>query len=151
MGALSLPASGSVYLDSNGFIYSVECVEPFRTLLDPMWQRARAGDFVIVSSEIVVLETLVKPLREGDDVVERLMLSLFDAREVRLIPTTRELWSDAARLRADSNLTVPDALHAATALRTGCELFVTNDTDFRRLPDLPAVVLADLIDDEPPG
>ena len=151
MGTLTLPASGSVYLDSNGFIYSVERVEPFRTLLEPMWQRARAGDFVIVSSEIVILETLVKPLREGDAMLERLLLSLLDAREVSLIPMTRELWSDAARLRADSNLSVPDALHAATALHAGCDLFVTNDTDFRRIPDLPTVILNDLLDDEAPA
>ncbi len=151
MGTLTLPASGSVYLDSNGFIYSVERVEPFRTLLEPMWQRARAGDFVIVSSEIVILETLVKPLREGDAMLERLLLSLLDAREVSLIPMTRELWSDAARLRADSNLSVPDALHAATALHVGCDLFVTNDADFRRIPDLPTVILNDLLDDEAPA
>ena len=36
-----------------------------------------------------------------------------------------------------------DALHAATALAAGCSLFVTNDTDFRRVPGLPAVILDD--------
>ena len=35
MGALTLPDSEPVYLDSCGFIYSVERVEPYRTLLEP--------------------------------------------------------------------------------------------------------------------
>ncbi len=145
MGPLILPVNGPVYLDTNGFIYSVERIEPYRTLLEPMWQRARAGEFDIVSSDIVVLETLVKPLRDGDTVVEMLLRALFDAQEVSLISATRELWEGAARIRADTRLKTPDALHAATALQAGCALFVTNDTDFRRVQGLPVIVLDDLL------
>ena len=104
MGPLILPASGAVYLDANGFIYSVERTEPYRTLLEPMWQQARAGDFDIVSSELIVSETLVRPLREGNTVVEMFLRSLFNAHEVNLAPATRELWEDAARIRADTGL-----------------------------------------------
>ena len=145
MGPLIVPVNGPVYLDTNGFIYSVERLEPYRTLLEPMWQRARAGEFDIVSSDIIVSETLVKPLRDGDTVVEMLLRALFDAQEVRLIPATRELWEDAARVRAYTRLKTPDALHAATALQAGCALFVTNDTDFRRVQGLPVIVLDDLL------
>ena len=148
MGPLTLPTHGSVYLDANGFIYSVERIEPYRTLLEPMWRQARAGEFDVASSDITVLETLVKPLREGDEVVEMLLRSMFDAHEVSLILATRELWEDAARIRADTGLKTPDALHAATALSTGCALFITNDTDFRRVEGLPIVVLDDLIEAE---
>ena len=42
----------------------------------------------------------------------------------------------------------PDAIHAATALRADCALFITNDTDFRRVEDLPVVVLDDLLKEE---
>ena len=146
MGPLTLPTHGPVYLDANGFIYSVERVEPYHTLLEPMWQQARAGEFDVASSDITVMETLVKPLRAGDEVVEMLLRSTFDAHEVSLIPATRELWEDAARIRADTGLKTPDALHAATALSVSCGLFVTNDTDFRRVEGLPIVVLDDLIE-----
>ncbi len=148
MGLLTLPKHGPVYLDANAFIYSVELVEPYRTLLEPMWQQARAGEFDVASSDITVLETLVKPLREGDEVVEMLLRSMFDAHEVSLIPATRELWEDAARIRAETGLKTPDALHAATALGIGCALFVTNDIDFRRVDGLPVVVLDDLVEQE---
>ena len=148
MGPLTLPTSGSVYLDTNGFIYSVERIEPYRTLLEPMWRRAQTGQFTIVSSDLVVLETLVRPLREGNEIVDTLLRSLFDAHEVSLIPATRELWEDAARIRADTGLKIPDALHAATALSVDCTLFVTNDTDLRRVQGLPIVVLDDLLAEE---
>ena len=51
MGPLTLPTQGPVYLDANGFIYSVGLVEPYRTLLEPMWQQARAGEFDVASSD----------------------------------------------------------------------------------------------------
>ena len=50
MGPLTLPTHGPVYLDANGFIYSVERVEPYRTLLEPMWRQARAGQFDVATS-----------------------------------------------------------------------------------------------------
>ena len=146
MGPLTLPPDGPIYLDASGFIYGVERIEPYRALLEPMWRQAQAGQFTIVSSDLVILETLVKPLREGDTVVEMLFRSLLDANEVTLIPATRPLWEDAARLRAETGLKTPDALHAATALYAECTLFVTNDADFRRFEDLPVVVLDDLLE-----
>lgn len=148
MGALTLPTAGPIYLDTSGFIYSAERIEPYRTLLEPMWQQAQAGKFVIVSSELALLETLVKPLREGDTTLEQLFRSLLHAREVRLIPVTRSLWDQAARLRAMTSLKTPDALHAATAQDAASTLFITNDRDFRRIEGLPVVILDDLLIEE---
>ena len=61
MGTLTLPSGGSVYVDANAIIYSVERIEPYRELLAPMRQEARAGRFTLASSELVVLETLQTP------------------------------------------------------------------------------------------
>ncbi|MDH3600238.1 MAG: hypothetical protein OEU26_11430 [Candidatus Tectomicrobia bacterium] len=53
MGTLTMPATRPIYLDTSGFIDSVERIEPYRTLLEPMWREAQAGQFVIVRSELV--------------------------------------------------------------------------------------------------
>lgn len=148
MGPLILPTSGSVYVDANAIIYSVERVEPYSSLLTPMWEEARAGRFTLASSELVALETLVKPLRDGNARLEMLFRSILASTEMDLIPATLTTWEDAARIRAETGLATSDALHAATALATGCTLFVTNDTDFRRVEDLPVVVLDDLLTEE---
>lgn len=104
-----------------------------------MWRQAQGGQFSIHSSEFVVLETLIKPLKEGDAVLEGLYRSLFDAAEVTLVPVTRQLWEDAAGLRTTTGLNTPDALHAAAAILAQCTLFITNDYDFCRLEGLPVV------------
>ena len=145
MGTLTLPASGSVYIDANAVIYSVERIEPYHGLLIPMWEEARSGRFSLASSELVVLETLIKPLRDGNARLEMLFRSILGAEELGLVPATLPVWEDAARIRAATGLKASDALHAATAVRSGCSLFITNDSDFRRVRELPLVILDDLL------
>ncbi len=70
---------------------------------------------------------------------------VFASNAMKLLEASYAVFDDAARLRAESGLKLPDALHAATALRAGCALFITNDTDFRRIQDLPAIILDDLL------
>jgi len=147
VGPLTLPTGGLVYLDASGLIYSVERVEPYRTLLEPMWQAAQNGDLTLVSSPILIVEALVKPLRDGNVEIEMQYRELFEANAVRLLAASYPVFEDAASLRAEARLTTPDAIHAATALRADCALFVTNDNDFRRVRDLPFAVLDDLLEE----
>ena len=55
MGALTLPASGTVYVDANIVIYAVEKIEPYHQLLEPLWLAAQAGHLQIVTSELTWL------------------------------------------------------------------------------------------------
>ena len=150
MGSLEIPNTGPVYLDASVFIYSVERVEPYPALIEPVWQQAQAGQFTVVSSELVMSEVLVRPLRESNRLAESLFRALLGSNEVLLIAATRSLWEETARLRAATRLRTPDALHAATARFAECTLFVTNDTDFRRVEGLPVVILDDLLEEEQP-
>jgi len=143
LGALTLPAAGAADVDANAVIYAVEKIEPYRALLDPLWHAAQAGRIQIITSELTWLETLTKPLREGNTLLEGLFRAFLTAPEVGLIAATLPLWEDAARLRV-LGLKTPDALHAASALAAGCVLFLTNDTGFRRVPGLPVVILSEL-------
>lgn len=144
MGALILPPSGSVYLDANTAIYAVEKIEPYHTFLAPLWPAAQTGQLSLVTSELTWLETLVKPMRDGNAALELLFRAFLTAREMELLPTTLPLWEQAARLRA-LGLKTPDALHAATALAHGCALFLTNDAAFQRVPGLPVTILSTAI------
>jgi len=111
-----------------------------------MWQGAQAGDFRIVSSELLLLETLVKPLRTADAVLEASFRALLlSSHELRLIPITISILDSAAHLRAATGLKTPDAIHAATALAVGCDLFVTNDHDLTRVPGLAIALLDDIV------
>jgi predicted nucleic acid-binding protein len=51
----------------------------------------------------------------------------------------------AARLRADTALKAPDAIHAATTQCIDATVVITNDPDLRRVPSLPVLLLADFV------
>jgi predicted nucleic acid-binding protein len=54
-----------------------------------------------------------------------------------LVEVTANIASEASRIRAESSLRTPDALHLATALIQKADWFVTNDKAFTRLLNLP--------------
>ncbi len=140
MGALNLPATGSIYIDANIVIYAVEKIEPYHSFLSPLWQVVSSGTLCIVTSELTWLETLTKPIRDGNYALETIFHSFLTAREVQLIPSNLAIWEQAARLRS-LGLKTPDALHAATGIAAGCSLFLTNNLIFSRVPGLPVSVL----------
>lgn len=145
MGALSLPASGLVYLDASPIIYTVEKHPVYGPLVQPLWQAAQAKAIEVVTSELAIMETLVGPLKSGDTTLERAYEQALLGTEMRLLPITQPVLREAARLRATTRLKTPDALHAATARQAACALFVTNDVGFRGVAGLPLVVLDDLL------
>jgi predicted nucleic acid-binding protein len=145
VGTLTLPPTGLVYLDANPVIYSVERHPTYWPLLQPLWQAAKGKTIELVSSDLVLLETLVGPLKSGDTALASAYELLFQQAQTRLLPIMLPIVREAARLRATTKLKTPDALHAATALDAGCALFVTNDAGFRGVAGLPLVILNDLL------
>jgi predicted nucleic acid-binding protein len=142
MGTLALPASGLIYVDAQIVIYSTDQHPVYASLCLPMWQ----PEVTTVSSELVLLETLVGPLRSGDAGLAAARENLWLQPNATLIPISQSILREAARLRASiPGLKSPDAIHAATALQLSCALFVTNDTGFRRVPGLPIALLDDLL------
>ncbi|MCL6641173.1 MAG: PIN domain-containing protein, partial [Candidatus Rokubacteria bacterium] len=60
---------------------------------------------------------------------------LLDGPGIEVVPLSRPMAREAARLRARHGLGLADAVVAATALGAGCTALVGNDRAFRRLGD----------------
>jgi len=140
----TLPDSSLVYVDTQILIYSVEKHPTYWPLLRPLWLKSATGEIQIISSELTLLETLVAPLRNADSVLITAYETLLLSTEMQLMPITRAILREAAQFRAQTNLRTPDAIHAATAIAHGCSIFLTNDNGFRRVSNLPLVVLSDI-------
>jgi predicted nucleic acid-binding protein len=112
----------------------------------PLWDALDANQQDVVTSELSLLEVLVKPLRLADRMLESLFTgTLYGTPDFSCVPITRSILRAAAQLRADAGLKTPDAIHAATALESGCALFVTHDSAFRHVPGLNVVVLKEVV------
>ena len=145
MGQLNIPSSSIIYVDTSPVIYTIESHPDYYSLLQPLWLKFQTNEVEIISSELILMETLVVPLRNANNTLiaeyEQLLLS----SQMRLIPISQSVLRQAATLRATTNLKTPDAIHAATALSVNCTQFITNDKSFRNVSSLPVVVLSEVL------
>jgi predicted nucleic acid-binding protein len=144
MGQLSLPDSAIVYLDTAPIIYSIERHPDYWQLLTPIWEKLQSGSIQLMSSELLLLECLVIPLRTNNTVLITAYEQFLSSR-ITLFPIHDSILRLAAQLRATNNLKTPDAIHAATALKIGCTQFLTNDAGLRTVSGLSVVVLKDIL------
>ncbi len=63
MGTLTLAAHGPLYVDTNLIIYRVEHVQPYLSASMPLWDALRDGTHQVITSELSLLETIVKPIQ----------------------------------------------------------------------------------------
>jgi predicted nucleic acid-binding protein len=132
-------------VDTNTLIYRVEQVEPYLSAAAPLWDALDAGQREVATSELTLLEVLVKPLQTADQKLADLFRQvLFRTTGLHCLPVDRPVLEQAAQIRASYRLRTPDAIHAATALREGCSQFVTNDPQFRKVPGLSVAVLSEI-------
>ena len=99
-----------------------------------------------VTSTVTLTEILVKPYRT---LTEREVRSMYDLLliypNLEWIPPDLEIADIAASLRARYKLETPDALQAATTIRAGATLLVTNDASFERIPAFKTLLLDRLL------
>jgi predicted nucleic acid-binding protein len=140
-----LTLSGRVYLDTNIFIYALEGYPAFRPILTTLFNALDRGELTAVTSELTLAEALVKPLLDRHAERQAAYLQVLQpSPSLHLAPVSREVLLAAARLRAETGLKLPDAIHAATAQLTGCDQFLTNDARLTSLPGLAIRRLSEL-------
>lgn len=122
-----------VYLDTNAFRDLVEgepaISEPMQILFHALQRQPGRG----ITSELTLAEILA-PSRSGrkrpPHLVRAYMNMLVWGRFLSLQPVSRTVLMETVRLRATSvtgRLKLPDAIHLATAILSGCQLFVSRD------------------------
>ncbi len=94
-------------------------------------------------SDLTYLESIIKPLRTGDQATRQLFELFFERQS--LLNISRAVFEAAAKLRAEfPNLKTPDALHLATASYHACEEFWTNDNRLNKIaPSIIKNILTD--------
>ena len=116
-----------LYLDSCLVIYAVEGSHPLSEAL-----KAKLRDHPGVSlctSGLVQLECLVGPMRNRNTALVDRFNNFF--HRTNILPVSRSAFLRAAELRAETALSLPDALHLAIAETSGCEEFWTSDWHFK--------------------
>lgn len=113
-----------IYVDSCLVIFAVERDDDLgRRTREALTRPATP----LAISPLVLLESLVGPLRDPDTAARSRMMDALSSFE--LVPVDTEAYLDAARLRArHRGLATVDALHLAAARAAGCTALWTNDS-----------------------
>jgi len=136
-------------LDTSVFIYFVASNERYVRRAREIFRRIDGGQFTSRTSIITLTEALTLPKRIADTVLERsYRLMLFESRHLQLLDVDAAIADRAADLRARHTLRTPDAIQIATALAAGCEAFLTNDRDLRRVDARRILTLDELTLDQ---
>ena len=136
MGLLSAIGSGPIGLDSSAFIYYIEENPLYLPVLDSLFDEIGEGRLRAVTSSLTLLETLVVPLRTGNEVLAQQYERFLTRSRVLLIPIDPPLLRAAAHVRAATRLKTPDAIQVTSALSAGCPAFLTNDQRVASVPGL---------------
>ena len=143
MGILEKIAGRRTYLDVNVFIYALEGHPQYLSVVQELFGAIDRGDIRAVTSELSLAEALVKPLAEGrTDLQDLYARAIAPAPFLDVVPVTREVLIEAARIRARDSARLPDAIHLATAIQSRCQIVLTNDTRIRAAASLELVQLS---------
>lgn len=134
-----------LYLDSNIFIYTLEGYPHFDHVLKRLANDIAAGKIQAVTCEITLAEALTQPFAKEDITTQQVYQEALQSNETfTMVPVTRDILTEAARVRAFSNLKLTDAIHFASARLTQCTHFVTNDAHFKDYQGIKVLSLQQL-------
>lgn len=131
-----------IALDTNIFIYWLEENSRYLAITDLVLSRIEEANCEAVTSVITMTELFVPAYREGNELrVSAYHGILTTYVNLQWIDVDRPIADLAAQLRAEHKLQTPDAIQAATALRSGATGLVTNDPAFMRVEGIETAVL----------
>jgi predicted nucleic acid-binding protein len=131
-----------IALDTNIFIYWLEETPRYLAISDLVFSRIEEPNCEAITSTITITELFVPAYREGN----QLRISAYHGilttyLNLRWITMDLPISDLAAQLRAAHRLQAPNAIQAATALRSGATALVTNDPAFTRVEGIETAVL----------
>ena len=130
-----------LYLDTNIAIYFVERNPAWHSKVNARLSNLVPGSDRMVISDLTIAECLVGPFKRANQKLEATYRRLFAAPNIEIVTLTRSASEHGARLRADFNFGLTDALHLAMAAETGCDSFYTNDAKLGRCPSIRVELL----------
>lgn len=131
-----------VLLDTMVFSYHLVDHPRYAPLTTAILEAVEAGAPAGVTTTVTLAELLTVPAQAND---RRAMLDyelfLTHFPNLRLVPLDAVLAREAARVRAQTRLRLPDAIQVAAARLAGAEALVTNDRAWERVTGARVVVL----------
>ena len=135
-----------VYLDTNIFIYLIEGNPSFQPIIETISTALSNGTFQAYSSLIALTEILPPLVKRGEEkVIAGTIEIMTQSGLVSFASANGDVCIQAGFLRGELGMKAPDALHVATAVYQGCDIFLTNDAGIRVPKALKRLLLSEFL------
>ncbi len=126
-------------IDTNIFIYLLDGNSSFHNQTVQFFNFVDQKRKKILTSNITLAEIL--SFKAGTAQLRALRDSLFDIPNLEIIELTNSIAIEAARIRREHKLSLPDSIQLATAIIHKADLFITNDQKLNSFKEIPIVLL----------
>ena len=134
-----------IFLDTAPIVYYVEAHPIFGDVARAIFSLINEMQIQAVASPVTLAECVALPIRLGQLDVKQVYTNLLTNTEgVLMVDIDAAIGEQAAELRIQYGFKLPDALQVATAIASGCDAFLTNDTALKKVKELRVLVLIDL-------
>ncbi|MGH9801827.1 MAG: type II toxin-antitoxin system VapC family toxin [Blastocatellia bacterium] len=134
-----------LFLDTAPVIYLIEKNPAYFDRVEAIFGRIDNGQVNAVTSPVTLAECLVQPIRQGLTQLQQDFIDVVvNGSNTSFVLLDQQTGEIAAQLRAQYKLRLPDALQLAAALNHGCDAFLTNDAQLKRVTELQILVIDDL-------
>lgn len=131
-----------VTVDSNTLIYYFENHNEYAQYLEDLFTRIEDGDVQAYISTLSILEILVKPKRDKNEVLEnKYKILLSNYPNLDIVSIDMNIIDLAASIRAEYNIKTPDSIIISTAITTGSKCLISNDTRLKGICDEKSIFL----------
>ncbi len=130
-----------IYVDANVIIRLLEGLPAVRAPIEARLAPHRRTQGFLATSRLSRLECRCKPLREANHSLVALYDTFFTSVEVVLLDLDSAVIEKATELRAGLNVKTPDALHLASAILTGADVFLTGDRGLQRCSEITVEIV----------
>ena len=142
--AAALQGVSQLFLDTAPVIYLVEKNPAYLAVVRDVFAAIDQGQVGAVTSPVTLAECLVHPLRLNLPQLQQTFLNVVVSGLHTTFVNLDQQAGQTARLRADYNVRLPDALQLAAAINNGCDAFLTNDVLLKRVAGIRVLVLDEL-------
>lgn len=122
-------------VDTAPWIYLLQDHPEFAPRFEGLFAAAEDGRLELALSTITLAEVLTGPYKAGEVALAKRYEKALNSYSI--MPISAAVACQAAQLRAQYGLELPDAAQLATALDMGAAALVTHDRDFSAVRGLP--------------
>ena len=129
-----------IYLDANVIIRLMEGSNSIRRPLEARLNQYRGIQSSLHTSVLSLIECRCKAYEWNDQLLLQSYDKFFSSYEVRLLDIHPDIVQLATLLRADGHRT-PDAIHLASSISSGAQVFLTGDKKLGRFTGVHVEIL----------